>query len=513
MKKLIILFLAISTLGWGQNQRTRDLQEQATYNSGYWVVVDDNGFPRARKMSLNILTGNERALRYVAQDSVKVYVGLESNFTFAGLPTSTYLTQAQFTSAGYLRSIANGLLLLDEAVSGIFDGNCHNYTADTVFSCTGIVTFTDRIKVDTSLSVGVNTVTGSQSGAVGLGNVVSANRSFAVGIEDSITAVNSFSAGLGNKVSGTQGVAFGFRNDVRGANSFIGGGRENVTTSNGIRSAIAGGTLNEISSIRAFIGGGESINVSGDRSGAVGGRLNSITDSVSFIGGGTSNSVSGYRSGIMGGSFDTISGHHSFIGGGQNNKMTGNYSFIGGGISNTASNTYTCVLSSTSSIVSSAYATIIASQSCTVSNSNSAIIGGTLNTVSGIGSAIIGGTSKTLSANNTVLVPNLVVDNSLQFTAGTTVTGSTATVNVAGRSILYVNAGSSTTIGGFSGGVAGQILHIVCTSATHNTTLANNGAGTEKILTNTGSDIVIDTLGGATLIFNGTSWYVIGVAL
>jgi hypothetical protein len=74
--------------------------------------------------------------------------------------------------------------------------------------------------------------------------------------------------------------------------------------------------------------------------------------------------------------------------------------------------------------------------------------------------------------------------------------------------VLRVTAAS--TIGGFTGGVAGQLLTILNTA---NTTLVlkHNGAGTQKMMISGGSDLTLTgQYNSVTLAFDGTYWFITG---
>ncbi len=100
--------------------------------------------------------------------------------------------------------------------------------------------------------------------------------------------------------------------------------------------------------------------------------------------------------------------------------------------------------------------------------------------------------------------------------ATVTITTSSDAVAIGGGSILNVDTNSGhVTIGGFTGGVAGQILHIY-NSDTNNVLIEDDEAtGNQDIKTNTGADVTITAEGGVTLIYDGTDniWRMIGAAL
>jgi len=91
---------------------------------------------------------------------------------------------------------------------------------------------------------------------------------------------------------------------------------------------------------------------------------------------------------------------------------------------------------------------------------------------------------------------------------GTLIEFGDTTADVTGcNSITATAAGGSIVLGGLSGGVAGQILHIVKIVVTNNLTLTHGGAGTQPFICHGAADAVLTgTAGGYTLYCDGTSW-------
>jgi ribosomal protein S4E len=87
--------------------------------------------------------------------------------------------------------------------------------------------------------------------------------------------------------------------------------------------------------------------------------------------------------------------------------------------------------------------------------------------------------------------------------------GPTDNVDVSGTTVLEVDTSSNNvTIGGFIGGVQGQILYIVKTNTSNFIQLEHNeGGGSQDIFLTTGSDERVVGYGGYTLYCNGTSWF------
>lgn len=83
-------------------------------------------------------------------------------------------------------------------------------------------------------------------------------------------------------------------------------------------------------------------------------------------------------------------------------------------------------------------------------------------------------------------------------------------VNVADCNILCINAAANAvTIGGFAGGVDGQVLDVVIVDATNNVTIENNeGGGSQDIQLAGGADVTkTAAFGGWRLYCNGTKWF------
>lgn len=89
--------------------------------------------------------------------------------------------------------------------------------------------------------------------------------------------------------------------------------------------------------------------------------------------------------------------------------------------------------------------------------------------------------------------------------------GPTDDVNVADVSVLFIDcSANNVTIGGFIGGVNGQVLHIVrlCAAVNDATLEHNEGTGNQDIFLHAGGDETLTgEYGGWTLVCNGTSWF------
>ena len=115
----------------------------------------------------------------------------------------------------------------------------------------------------------------------------------------------------------------------------------------------------------------------------------------------------------------------------------------------------------------------------------------------------------------------ILCEDELKFTVTSyTTAGPTDNVDVADISMLKLDTSSnSVTIGGFTNGVAGQILFIVKTSGSNTASLEHNeGGGSQNIYLQSGADETIgvsgikasNPMGGWVLVCDGSHWYSIG---
>tara|TARA_R100000697_G_scaffold38715_1_gene50845 strand:+ start:297 stop:1076 length:780 start_codon:yes stop_codon:yes gene_type:complete len=105
---------------------------------------------------------------------------------------------------------------------------------------------------------------------------------------------------------------------------------------------------------------------------------------------------------------------------------------------------------------------------------------------------------------------NVDIDGTVTYkhTAFTTA-GPTDNIDVSNTTVLEVDtSGGNVIIGGFTGGVQGQILYIVKTDTANFIQLEHNeGGGSQDIFLTTGADERVVGYGGYTLYCNGTSWF------
>ena len=89
--------------------------------------------------------------------------------------------------------------------------------------------------------------------------------------------------------------------------------------------------------------------------------------------------------------------------------------------------------------------------------------------------------------------------------------GPTDNVDVSGVNVIFADTSSNNvTIGGFTGGVAGQVLYITKTSTSNTLTLENvEGTGNQDIYLHSASDetIIATKRGGFVLVCDGSNWY------
>jgi hypothetical protein len=100
----------------------------------------------------------------------------------------------------------------------------------------------------------------------------------------------------------------------------------------------------------------------------------------------------------------------------------------------------------------------------------------------------------------------LVVDSTT-----VTATGPTDDLDVSAVNVVFIDtSGNNVTIGGMTGGVSGQILHVVIIDPTNITTLEHaESTGNQDIYLNKLADepMAANRYGGWTLVCNGTHWY------
>jgi hypothetical protein len=374
---------------------------------------------------------------------------------------------------------------------------------------------------------GNDLVDGCQSFFIGAGNtnygtwsrtsaIVAGNFNSLIGTKTSASSGMFVGAGVGNSISYTSHsyIGAGSGNSIAtsggtGNYNFIGSGASNsISTSSGQDqyNAIVAGNLNSIrvNSSNVFIGSGISnlVNTS-NASAIVAGNANRISSTgttgiqYSFIGGGNGNIIS-----------LAVGGNSQFIGAGLGNLILGttgtnigtaivagnanqisrtsasppNYAFIGAGNSNIVNSTLSANVAGSLNIVSTNGGICFVGAGTTNVITNTfvgTIVGGSTNTISGSGSRdfIGAGTSNTVTAtldNNAIVSGNL---NTISSTTSNGFIGSGQSNSIASSPLVFIGAGSTNSINGFSGS---PNLAIVAGST--NTILATTSGGSNNFI-------------------------------
>jgi len=309
----------------------------------------------------------------------------------------------------------------------------------------------------------------------GLFNSATTNFSTIVGGKYNIVSGNTYSNGSASFIGGgsnniaidgaygSSSVVVGGQNNFAGGDyysaSFIGGGKGNIASGN--FSTVVGGHYNKTYSNNSFIGGGYNNKVKYVNSIVVGGVANINSGNTSVIGGGNnnfiglgstvtisgglSNKASNYGSSIGGGHYNIAYGYHSTIAGGGNNYAIGANTFIGGGYRNSAttgfdlvvggfhnlaSGGHSSVLGGYSNIARGAQSSVLNGLNNTASGKASSVLAGTGHTVSGRNSAIIGGGSINGTADDTVYMPNAIIQSGVTASTINLNTTTLAPINV-----------------------------------------------------------------------------------
>ena len=88
-------------------------------------------------------------------------------------------------------------------------------------------------------------------------------------------------------------------------------------------------------------------------------------------------------------------------------------------------------------------------------------------------------------------------------------TDSSDDLDVSGCTVVECTPSGTDTLGGLTGGVQGQILHILKVDSGLGRIIIehNEGTGNQDIFLSGGSDVMLSSRGGITLYCNGTSWF------
>ena len=127
--------------------------------------------------------------------------------------------------------------------------------------------------------------------------------------------------------------------------------------------------------------------------------------------------------------------------------------------------------------------------------------------------ATIGGTTSQIGITGDTdiiqLAANKVTINGAINSSTATITASSDNTNVAGINTLFINPAATVVIGGFAGGVDGQVLHVIIVDGDQDVTLENEEAtGTQKLAMHESSDETLSSArGGFTFVFNSTTGF------
>jgi hypothetical protein len=306
------------------------------------------------------------------------------------------------------------------------------------------------------------------------------------------------------------------------------GGQFNVMSgSNHYSCVIVGGSENTIenTSNRSFIIGGTSNDINGvDYGGIIGGENNigiGYTSSVLIGGSGNTINSSDYGSIIGGRNNDIIIGEYNVIAGGRDNVggiSGGDRQFIGGGSGNTlsnASNDSAIIASKGSEIFGANSSAIIGGENHFIdtSGNHNVIIGGEDNNIASLvdRSVIIGGQGITATTDDTVYVPDLLVNGDADFAGATLQTGvnlygtSTFAINLTNKSIVRFELNGTITGPSIGAGSAGQrvILYVEAVATAGTTTISvPGGLGFTQIVFSSLADSV-------EMIYDSGNWVVL----
>jgi hypothetical protein len=91
----------------------------------------------------------------------------------------------------------------------------------------------------------------------------------------------------------------------------------------------------------------------------------------------------------------------------------------------------------------------------------------------------------------------------------TTLSASSDAFDVSDATVVKIDtSGGTILLGGLSGGVAGQVIHLAKTASANSIRIEHNeSTGTQKIFTSAGFDKTISGYGGLSMYCDGTSWY------
>ena len=107
----------------------------------------------------------------------------------------------------------------------------------------------------------------------------------------------------------------------------------------------------------------------------------------------------------------------------------------------------------------------------------------------------------------------LVINTQMSYKT-LTWTATTGTPDVTGVNVILADTSSNTiTLGGLTGGVVGQVVYIVKTSATNNLVLENAEGDGQDFLIDNGDLTMTAIAGGVICVYNGSKWQVISAGV
>lgn len=114
------------------------------------------------------------------------------------------------------------------------------------------------------------------------------------------------------------------------------------------------------------------------------------------------------------------------------------------------------------------------------------------------------------SSYTRVFLSDNIVDIPAQTGGRKLISASTDNINLKDISVLQVNTSKGDVVlGGATGGQAGQVVHVIKTTAANDLVIEHaQNEGEQNFNLPSSADIVVDTYGGATLVSNGAGWFV-----
>lgn len=106
------------------------------------------------------------------------------------------------------------------------------------------------------------------------------------------------------------------------------------------------------------------------------------------------------------------------------------------------------------------------------------------------------------------------IDSQMSYGSTTITAAGPSTPDVSGVNVLLCDTSSNNiTLGGLSGGVAGQVVYIVKVDAANNLVLENAEGDAQDFLIDNGDFTFTAIAGGAICVYNGQDWQVISAGL